>query len=430
MKTARRRLSAVLCLSVAFAAGVARAEDAHGHGDAGHGDAGHGDSAHGDSGHGHGAAPVHVDPVLRSDPPPMREGDLPDLVRNLNAAQNRVVVGDAASRSASLKRFELVERALQDMTPDDWAQQRNVRAAATYLLCGGSARTLRKIFNDHGFHDEDAALIGGSVAYAEGRRQDALTLLAPLDPRHFSETLGGHLALVVGGLLLGDDNERAKKMFDLARLLLPGSIVEEAALRRQILIVDAAVDPEKATLLLRRYIARYLKSPYSRNFWDDLTATTFRMSSKLPPEKFSWFEDLFSAAPPAKNFELHLGLARVALLTGKMDRARAYIDKSAPLADTPAAHGRVDLYEGAYKAISGEFSEGLAAMLKIDSNTLPPHDVQMQKIVSASVMRLQASDQEPAPPGPTSAREAPQVVLAAQEALEQSDLVLKKAMRE
>jgi chemotaxis protein MotC len=403
----RRFALTALCLCVAFAGGAARAKDAHGQGEA--------DAAP--------AAPSRV----RPEPPPRRDGDLPDLVRDLNAVQNRIVMGDPLARAASLKRFELVERALAEIPAEDWAQERNVRAAATYLLCGGSARTLHRLFQNHAFRDEDAPLLAASLAYAEGRKQEALRQFSNFDPRHFPATLGGHIALVVGSLLLGEDNERARKMFDLARLLAPGSIVEEAALRRQITIVDAAEEPEKATLLQRRYVARYLKSPFARTFWDDLATTTFRVAPKLPPEKFARFVELFDAAPPQKSFELHIGLARVALLTGALETARLNLDKAAPLVDTPAARGRVTLYEGAYRAMSGDFAEGLAAMLKLDSNTLPPQDLQLQRVVAATVSRLQAS--EPETPAPLSAEETPRIALAAQEALEQSDLVLKKAIR-
>jgi chemotaxis protein MotC len=414
MRQSRRRHAALLSSFALFAASSAQAGDPHG----GHGDAGHAPAA--------AAAPAY----LLSAPPARRDGDLADLVRDLNAVQNRVVMGDPAARAASLKRFEIVERAVQELPIEEWKLQNNVRAAATYLLCGGSARTLHKLFAAQTFAGDDAVLIGASLAYAEGRRQDAQRQFATLDPRQFPETLGGHIALVLGGLHLGEDNERARKMFDLARLLVPGSIVEEAALRRQISIVDAGAEPEKATLLLRRYVSRYLKSPYARNFWDDLAATIFRVSAQLPPEKFALLQDLFAAAPPPRNFDLHLGLTRVALLAGTMERARVYLDKAAPLADSPTARSRVDLYEGAYRAMLGDFAEGLAAMSKIDSNTLPPNDQQFLRIVAATVMRLQMPAPESlAPQTSSSAADTPTVVVAARDALEQSDLVLKKAMR-
>ncbi|TIP53397.1 MAG: chemotaxis protein MotC, partial [Mesorhizobium sp.] len=71
------------------------------------------------------------------------------------------------------------------------------------------------------------------------------------------------LALVKGSLLAADDPAQALTLLDEARLLSPGTLVEEAALRRSVGIAAAQGDAARFALASTQYVASYLYSPYA-----------------------------------------------------------------------------------------------------------------------------------------------------------------------
>jgi chemotaxis protein MotC len=65
-------------------------------------------------------------------------------------------------------------------------------------------------------------------------------MLKDVKPRAIPSSMSGHIALVQGRCLPHSDAPAAIERLDDARLLLPGTLVEEAALRREILLVGQA----------------------------------------------------------------------------------------------------------------------------------------------------------------------------------------------
>ncbi|MCX7900234.1 MAG: hypothetical protein N2444_09170, partial [Methylocystis sp.] len=190
--------------------------------------------------------------------------ELPDLVRALNSLQNRMAMGDKSARRAIMEQSALVELAIVATPPDGWAEERNVRAAALYLLCGGAPGKLREIYDAQFVPTPLAPLLEASLAQAETHKADALS---KFDAREFPPILGGHIALIQGDALLGVDKQKALTFLDLARLLTPESLVEEAALRHEINALDPAQDAERLIRLAERYLSCYAASPSDDLFW-------------------------------------------------------------------------------------------------------------------------------------------------------------------
>jgi chemotaxis protein MotC len=364
-----------------------------------------------------------------------------DMVRTLNQLQSKMSRGDEAARNATPKQIERIEQALLSVEPEAWKNEKNTRAAVIYLLSGGSPRGVRKLMDAGLFPQEHKALIAGSLAYAEGRSREAVKLLQSIDPKKLSPTLGGHLALVQGGLLIGSNNARASALFDLARLLMPGSLVEEAALRREISIVDAAHEPEKFLLLGRRYATQYSGSPFVKNFWDEVSAGTVRMALSVEDARLLEAEELFQAMNPAAKYEVYLTIARRAILNARIALAGSQTKKAAPLAQTPPARIRLKLYETIIAAISGEVEQGVAELQRIDSKSLSRADVELRDIVASTMKRLsEASDQDSAksnnPPSPpkeekdgAAAAESP-IERSARQAIADADELLRRATKQ
>lgn len=351
---------------------------------------------------------------------------LVDQVRKLNSLQDAMARGVSTARGAIPGQVERIESAISAVEADSWKERANARAAATFLLCGGSPRSLRRIADARLFSDADLALIDGSLAYAEGRSREATQLLSPLDPKAQPVTLGGHLALIQGGLLIGADNKRARELLDLARLLMPSSLVEEAALRREVSIVDPLQDTDKFLVLARRYVAQYSKSPFARNFWNEAQAATTRVAPSVTDERLAEFLALFEGTPAATRFELHATIAHDAIVRAQTKRAAAQTERAAALADSRTGKARVALFRAALTALDGEFEDAVKAFEELDVKSLTPRDLDLRAIVASAMERLQA-EPDAAVEAAVSPRPESPAESAARRALAESETVLQKA---
>jgi len=361
-------------------------------------------------------------------------GELTEQVRALNRLQGSMVQGAPGARGVIPAQIERIEQVVASMSGEAWKEKSNSAAAAIFLFCGGPSRSIRRILEAHLIPEADTPVVAGAVAYAEGRNEDAAKLLTPIDARALPDTLAAHLALIQGGLLIASDKAKARDLFDLARLLMPSSLVEEAALRREMSIVDAVQDPNKFLVLGRRYGAQYAKSPFSRNYWDEMRAATLRAAANGDNPRLGEFRAMLKGASPALRFETHMGVARSAILNGRVALATTETQYAGPLADSPAARARVELYRAALAGLAGDFETAESEFQKIDSRSLPSADVEVRNIVIAAIGRLRGasdgvSSAASAAPEPEETRPDSTVERSARQALSDADALLQRATR-
>lgn len=350
-----------------------------------------------------------------------------DIVRDLNVMQNRMVAGDSVARDQAAKQFDAVERAIGAADPAIWTDESNVRAAIVYLLCGGASGKLRAFLDAKNVDGSLSPLLAASVQYADGDPA-AAKALSGFDARQYPPLLGGHLALVQGGALMGSDKPRAIELFDLARLLMPGSLVEEAALRREMSILDPSRDGEKLGLLAVRYATKYRASPFARHFWEMLPAMA--LSTPASASQGARFGLIFDKAPPNERIDFYLALSRRALLAGNLVEAGATVDKAASVGSDAMARKRVGAYRIALATLRDE--QSASALRALDVAGLPRADIDLIELVTSVETKLSAV-------APTDARQsaaiAPEeeryeVETAVRRALSDSDELLKRAERQ
>jgi len=358
--------------------------------------------------------------------------EFPEMVRDLNSMQNRMVAGDETARTNVARQFDLMEKTIMNMEPETWVEEKNVRAAAIYLLCGGAPNSLREIFDAKFVSDELSPLLEASLRYAEGEDQ-AAAKLTEFDARQLPAMLGGHLALVQGGAVVGIDNVRAVTLLDLARLLMPASLVEEAALRREIIAIDPERDSDKISALAKRYIAKYAASPYARNFWTELRAIIFGPTIKADPALFNKFEAAVDKASAEDRLDIYLAFSRRALLDGHLDEATTKLDKAERAVENVQSRKRIETYRAIIKSLSTAEAGNSSRLPDIDTNSLEPQDSEVVKIINGVLTRLEKPfDSKRGPngtdPSDTYARanDDPPIITSARSALEKSDELLRR----
>lgn len=154
-------------------------------------------------------------------------------VRLLQQLQDQVAHGSTAAQAAEPKQLVRIGEVFAAADPAAWTNTRNAGAAVLYLFSAGKPAVVRAAMQRATLSPDNDRLIKGALAYAEGQDGTARALLGTFDPRALPAVLGGHLALVLATLYADTDPQKAGQMLDSARLLVPGTLVEEAALRRR-----------------------------------------------------------------------------------------------------------------------------------------------------------------------------------------------------
>jgi chemotaxis protein MotC len=306
--------------------------------------------------------------------PAPASGEPFELVRALQAVQDGIANGDTAAHGSHIALIRQIGEKFLAADPNVWSNPQNGQAVVIYLLSGGAPQIVRKLPRDK--INVDKALFDGALAYVEGHQDEARDLLKDVKPRTLSSGMGGQVALVQGALFARSEASLAIERLDDARLLLPGTLVEEAALRREILLVGQAEDFDKFEFLTMAYIRHYRNSVYAGDFWQRFSTGLTQSSLALDDHRFARVAALLEQVERASRLKLYLVIARAGLVRGKLVVTRLAAEKALTLsAEATADRERAHFYRGASRALTDEYDGGFAELKALDRSKLAERDV-------------------------------------------------------
>lgn len=314
-----------------------------------------------------------------------------ELVRSLQELQERLARrgGGATQQQAAL--MGQIAQGFAASGSELWRDQRNLRAAVTYLLSGGQADAIKALPGDEVVGKNDGALLRGAHAYAAGRDTEAATLLAAVDPRTLSPSLAGHVALIQASLSPGDDLPKVIALLDIARLTSPGTLVEEAALRREVVLVAQAEDFEKFLALSRQYLDRFRSSTYMDNFLEVFATGALQFGLTPDGARFAQIEPVLAEVPRDDRRRVYLHVARAAAIKGRILVARRAAGRAGDIADGGTTdEARARLYAAAALIATDDFDSGAEKLRRVDQALLAPKDVELLQAVTAIAKPLRA----------------------------------------
>jgi len=260
----------------------------------------------------------------------------------------------------------------------------------TYVLSGGDPRVMVKLMEKGeavtGISD---VLLKGLFAYAKGENKEALELLKTLSARSFHPGPGGQLALAQATLMAKRDARKALTYLDEARLLSPGTLVEEAALRRTVPLAIGLKDYDRLVLTMSRYLRRFNQSVYASTFFWDF-AKGFALSDYAKDEKhlkrMSREVDLLDVEYKKNMYRV---LAEQGIVNGNLKLAQLATQKMAELSkDEPAVMLKAQLYEAAILLFGEKYDYAVSALKTIDANKLSNRDRDILKAALVVAKRL------------------------------------------
>jgi len=361
-----------------------------------------------------------------------------ERVRKLQRLQDRIATG-AADVGAQRKLLAEIDRAFEAAAPAVWQNPANARALIVYFLSGGTPAVLRAIVQRDPKPAIEPKVLLGTLHYVEGDEEGALRALGEVDARSLPNNIGGQIALAQAALVVRNDAAKAGRLLALARLLMPGTLVEEGALRRQILVAAQTNDAAEFERLAAHYFFRFRQSAYAGNFRQRFAAALTHMQFAIGPDGQERLAAILKPLDDTVQREIYLSMARTALLEGKTALAAATAEHALGLAAPVSLDAeRAQLYVAAARAVTPDRAqEAATALAHIDRARLDPSDVLLASAALKAADSVRLADKPDNATAPqTAAKDAPAedgkppaVIARAQAALQNIDGVLTKAPR-
>jgi chemotaxis protein MotC len=295
------------------------------------------------------------------------------MIRSLQTIQDKVINGDLDSVEMQRYLLEEIDKRLRTIDMAVFDDPRNVDAALIYAMSGGNPETLDILAERDVEGDFDNRVTSILRRYLSGRGATALKQLKEVVPEYRHTRIGPYLELIGANALMEKDADAALKFFDWARAEAPGTIIEEAALRRSLGITSAKGDAVRALPYARRYARRFMNSPYASQFADIFVSLAIDHKNALPPDEI---KAVLSLIERKRQREIYLRLGR-----------RAAIDGNKPLADFASKEARrlsstddagqlalADLYSGIVNIPSDGINQVLEKLAEIPDKSLSPKD--------------------------------------------------------
>jgi chemotaxis protein MotC len=317
------------------------------------------------------------------------------MVRSLELVQDRIAGGDEAALPMQRKLLEMIDAKLIATPVAGFDDRRNFDALLVYAISGGNPETVETVVLRLDLKPPRAALGAGILGYVRGRPAEAEKALHDIDPLTQPIELGAYLALIKGSVAAPENSAAALKLFDEARLLGPGSLVEEAALRRSIMIALKRRDADLFLDYSEQYVRRFLHSPYASQFADAFVIGVVDMHDRIDLDKVA--ATLNEMDADRRKF-IYLRLARKSAIDGLAD-ITAFASRMADTRNDPhskTGDPRVLLYSSIASMGSGSVGAVAAQLQSIDRNKLSESDQRLLDAAQAVVGEVIAPPAAPA----------------------------------
>jgi chemotaxis protein MotC len=319
------------------------------------------------------------------------------MVRSLQYVQDSVVLGDHSA--IEMQRFMLgeIDKRLRAAEETTFRDPRNVDAALVYVMSGGNPETLDYLTDRDVEGNFDARVTDALRQYLRGKGPLIVENLSKAAPEYKNSRVGPYLFLILGNATSQQDPVAAMKFYDWARLTAPGTIIEEAALRRSVSLAARAGDPGRGFRYALTYARRYLTSPYASQFADvfvDLAVANFDGAVEQKVSEILAFMD------EARQREVYLRVARRAAIGGNQTLARLASSRAEERARDGGGQSQLlaSFYEGLAAVPSEDVFTAAQTLAAIPDEKLSPRDRALReaaRAIAEEVVRL-PQDESPA----------------------------------
>lgn len=341
------------------------------------------------------SAEEHQPPAIV--PPPAVVGD----IRSLFAIQDAAALG---TPEASDMQTLMIGQINESLRKQDLAavSQRLAILTAGFILSGGDPALADHIAEAPALHPSDRKLLKGAAAYMLGDPDAARQAFADLDPLAVDPEIAGRVALALA-ILSDEDSQKAQDFLSLAALSMPGSLVEEGALRRSVLAFAAAGKQPQFWRSAFRYQRRFADSLYAPQFIETVTMATVAMDGREHRLQRGSLDRFLNAIPIAERRKLLVGLCHAATLQRGAELAGFAGARLVRLSSPGSQESQIgELYRLLAEISDPESVESRVRLQSIDAMLLPSPErllldaaLRVSSDIDAPLTAVAAGDEEP-----------------------------------
>lgn len=269
------------------------------------------------------------------------------MLRSLQFVQDSVTMGDHSASEMQRFLLQTIDERLKSAPSAIFKDPRNVDAALIYAMSGGNPATLELLVARDVDGNFDSRVADILRKYLSGKGTLVAQSIAAMVPEYRGKRIGAYLALIGGNVTIPRDPLAALGFYDIARLEAPGTIVEEAALRRSLAIAVEDGDAGRGIEYAQRYARRFLHSPYASQFADLLVSLVVKRVDSVSDETI---QETFAMMDTERQKEAYLRLSRLAAISGKDSLARMAALKAKAL--SPDMPDQPEVQANLYESLS------------------------------------------------------------------------------
>ncbi len=235
----------------------------------------------------------------------------------LHQVQENLAYGDpvaAATQAEILARLQLELGKPFSEESSDWD-----KAAVGFALSGGDAAGSRglllKINKQSRFYKVGQA----AQFYTSGDMGEAARRFAEIDPQSIAGGLAPYVMLALGTAMIDSDVDAARRSFEKVVLEAPGTLLEEVALRRLLVLGNEHNNKVNFNRAANLYLRRYLASPFAAQFIDSYAVGAVHF---LTVDELSEWLKIIVRLPSTNRHALMSTLLMQSAIGGRLDMVR------------------------------------------------------------------------------------------------------------
>jgi len=203
-------------------------------------------------------------------------GEFANLSRELHKAIDASAFGTPNAEALRRDTLKMVATRIAAADINVLRRQENAAGLLALVLCGAGTQTLSRVLEDDHWIENDRVLGRGLLAIAVRNFDEAKSYFEKVDRQVLPAAVRASLALVEAKMFADSDPKRAIALLQEARIGVPGTGLEEAALRQQIIVLLRLGGSKQAGERLLAYLRRFPQSAY----WDSFKTLIVGMAGK------------------------------------------------------------------------------------------------------------------------------------------------------
>lgn len=342
----------------------------------------------------HGAGQAGVPPPAPPLPEP-RASVLPGaaaLLSGLFQVQDSIVRGDRSALKLQADILKMMREQLLAMRGRPILPETDIGPVLLFALAGGdpvaAVQVLAFVPDDHA----DVELARAVVSYLRRDMPAALPRFEAIDPLALPMPLGAYVAMAKGNVSISEKRDVAERSFNLVRLLAPGTLLEEVALRRLVWLTAGNGDAPAFHRVAASYANRFSASPYFGQF------LKFFMEGAVRLPTDDGIRAVLDLLPEDARVPLKMRLSREALIAGNNELAdivsASLLRDLADSADERVQ--RAHLYAGMTQVAKGRLVQAWGMLKHVSRDRVPPADRELLDAALRAVREATDGDLETA----------------------------------